>query len=247
MPKLGLTSTLGTSGLVTPGIVTSNLVLKHKYDAGSVVPVSDGAAFFDGSGDVITVTDNDELDVRAVDYSFSAWVYLTSDTADLGIIGKRSGTTDRYYWRINDSAKPDFYANEGGTTVSTTSTNAISAYEWTHIALTLDRDGDCVHYINGVIDRTHSSVSNLTTDIDVNADMTIGMRQAGGAGSFTGYIANLGLWQGTAISHDIIKSIMWKRYAELTTAEASGLVAWYTLDTNANDSTGTHNGTTTGF
>ena len=40
---LGLGSNLSRAGIATPGIVTDNLVLKHKYDAGSVIPVSDGA------------------------------------------------------------------------------------------------------------------------------------------------------------------------------------------------------------
>ena len=50
---LGLGSKLSKSGIVTPGIVTDSLVLKHNYSAGSVVPLSDGAAFFDGVDDYI--------------------------------------------------------------------------------------------------------------------------------------------------------------------------------------------------
>ena len=50
---LGLGSNLYKGGLTTPGIVTDNLVLKHNYSAGAVVPVSDGAAYFDGTDDNI--------------------------------------------------------------------------------------------------------------------------------------------------------------------------------------------------
>ena len=49
--SLGLGSNLSKSGLVTTGIITDSLVVKHKYDAASVVPVSDGAAYFDGTDD----------------------------------------------------------------------------------------------------------------------------------------------------------------------------------------------------
>ena len=52
--KIGLN--LYTRKSFTPGVVTSNLVLKHNYTAGSVVPVSDGAAFFDGTNDYIALT-----------------------------------------------------------------------------------------------------------------------------------------------------------------------------------------------
>ena len=53
MPKLGIGASLPRSGIVTPGIVTDNLVLKHNYAKSSVVPVSDGAAYFDGTDDYI--------------------------------------------------------------------------------------------------------------------------------------------------------------------------------------------------
>ena len=40
MPKLGLSIGLSNTGKpITPGIVTSNLVMKHMYPAGAVQPV----------------------------------------------------------------------------------------------------------------------------------------------------------------------------------------------------------------
>ena len=59
---LGLGSSLTKGGIVTPGIVTDSLVLKHNYAAGGVTPVSDGAAFFDGTDDYITISDDNTLD-----------------------------------------------------------------------------------------------------------------------------------------------------------------------------------------
>ena len=46
MPNLGLGTALSSSGLITPGVVTSNLVMKHMYPAGGVKTLSDGAAYF---------------------------------------------------------------------------------------------------------------------------------------------------------------------------------------------------------
>ena len=48
-PKLGLGTGFSRSGIVTPGVVTTSLVMKHMYPAGAVQPLSDGAAFFAGS------------------------------------------------------------------------------------------------------------------------------------------------------------------------------------------------------
>ena len=69
---LGLGSKLSKSGIVTPGIVTDSLVLKHNYSAGSVVPLSDGAAFFDGVDDYISVSSATALTPSSI--SVSAWV-----------------------------------------------------------------------------------------------------------------------------------------------------------------------------
>ena len=62
MPNLGIGSSLTSGGVVTPGVVTDNLVLKHNYSAGGVVPVSNGAASFNGSSEYITMGDITSFD-----------------------------------------------------------------------------------------------------------------------------------------------------------------------------------------
>ena len=73
---LGLGSNLSRaiSKPITPGIVTDNLVLKHKYDAGSVVPISDGAAkFVKSDTDYILLSDTMQSTFRG-DWSVSMWI-----------------------------------------------------------------------------------------------------------------------------------------------------------------------------
>ena len=76
---LGLGSNLSRaiSKPITPGIVTDNLVLKHKYDAGSVIPVSDGAAFFDGTDDYISFSEI-SLSPHDTPCSFTFWAWRTA-------------------------------------------------------------------------------------------------------------------------------------------------------------------------
>ena len=78
---LGLGAGLSKSGIVTPGIVTDNLVLKHNYAAGDVVPVSDGAAYFGGN------SVDDYIDCGAVNLgtsgsSYGGWFWINSTQAD---------------------------------------------------------------------------------------------------------------------------------------------------------------------
>ena len=71
MPKLGLGNKSTNSGLITPGIITDNLVLKHNYSAGSVVLISDGAAYFDGVNSYVQLADPFNYQTL----TFSAWIY----------------------------------------------------------------------------------------------------------------------------------------------------------------------------
>ena len=54
--SISLGNSLSKGGMTGPTIVSDGLVLKHNYDAGAVVPVSDGAVYFDGSDDYIAIT-----------------------------------------------------------------------------------------------------------------------------------------------------------------------------------------------
>tara|TARA_R110002012_G_C11437444_1_gene590150 strand:- start:152 stop:781 length:630 start_codon:yes stop_codon:yes gene_type:complete len=58
-----------------------------------------------------------------------------------------------------------------------------------------------------------------------------------------GYIANVGIWSGKALTPAEIKSIWYKKYADLTAAEKTSLVSWWNLDSTigvmtAGDNTG---------
>ena len=76
--SLGLGTSLSKSGLITPGIVTDSLVLKHNYAAGAVVPVSDGAALFDeDNADYITMGDVADF-TQSGGFTISCWIKFAS-------------------------------------------------------------------------------------------------------------------------------------------------------------------------
>ena len=94
---LGLKNSLSIQKLTTPGIVTDNLVLKHKYDAGSVIPVSDGAAYFDGT----TAASNSITTTLAGNTAFSgnftmsAWIKRLSNSEYQKVFFATDSTNDR--------------------------------------------------------------------------------------------------------------------------------------------------------
>jgi len=241
MPKLGLSTGLTRSGIVTPGIVTSNLVLKHNYSKGSVIPVSDGAAFFDGTDDYINCASDSSIDIGTSALSVTFWVYLNV-VETLAFVGKGpsiSSTTDGTSgWCISlygSNSNVYFDANTGNDPaerdVVYTSTNSITANKWYHIAVVIPASGDDGRkiYIDGA-DKTSVS-QHVNTDLgDASVDLWFGDVPTGGTRELNGYMCNVGIWKGRVLTQPEIKSIMNKNYAGLTSSEKTNLVSWWNLD-----------------
>ena len=238
---LGLGNNLnkaGVTGATNLGIVTDNLVMKHKYPVGAVQPLSDGAAYIDqGSGDKITtITPSSTF---YVDFSICFWVYRQeAGTIDV-MIDAVEGSNDGMvlFFQADNTLRLSLDAND----VSTTTT--FSTNQWYHIAVVQDDDGDTQQiYVDGALDKSGTAVSTLD---NTNDTLSIA-RDVSSNNPFKGYLCNLGIWT-KALEIADVKSIMWKQYTGLSSSETTLLTSWYPLETNANDSTGNYNGSTTGF
>ena len=231
---LGLGSTLSKGGIVTPGIVTDSLVLKHKYDAGAVVPVSDGAAYFDGTDDYMSAS---AVLSTGTTMSWSLWMKTTDTSGWSGIISSnvdpgydswifRRNTDDTYEWVVDWGSHSEFPAA------------AVEDNKWHHVAGTYD--GTTIKlYLDGVL---YDSDSESSHDIactgiylgtyDVSSTLVY---------FYGGYLCNVGLWS-SALTQAQVKSIMWKNYANLTSSETTNLVSWWNLSADANDLHGSNHG-----
>ena len=257
MPKLGLSTGLTRSGIVTPGIVTSNLVLKHNYSAGSVIPVSDGAAHFDGSGDFI-VADGTSIDFGTNDFTLALWVNPLADITATYFMSQHANSDNRWYLRLNDSGIVHFYSAIGGSgAIAFNGGNALATNVWTHIAVSIDRDSSTGGkvYVNGALDATSNEsayaavdykISTVSPDVAGQEDLNIGRWSS--STSAAKYITNAAVWH-RALEQPEIKSIMNKNYTGLTSSETTNLVSWWNLDegtgTTATDSHGSNDGSAT--
>ena len=224
---LGLGNNLSKVGISTPGIVTDSLVLKHNYAAGSVVPVSDGAAYLDGTDVYI------DLGSKANSGStltVSAWVYIT-DTGIHPIL--RFGDS---LLQMSNNTNISMYPDGGDGRVNTTISSVKD--QWAHICATVDGTTAST-YLNGVHQLTTTSLASA-----MSTDSTASYIGRSSSNYLKGYMCNVGMWS-VVLTQAQIKSIMWKNYANLTSSETTNLVSWWNLSTNANDSTGTNNGTLT--
>ena len=224
MPNLFLNNTTTTTvkGKGPVGIVTDNLVLKHNYNAGSVIPVSDGAAYFDGSNDYIALTSAITLSSDSTPCSITFWAWRNVIDQWHTVLGN-SGAGN-YQFALFDNTGGNRLIFEGETDGDNLEgVTAILAKEWNHFAITTDGSAGGKMYQNGV---EISVTVNDTFDWDITLDR-IG---AGTGNFFGGYICNVGIWNGTQLTQPQIKSIMNKNYAGLTSSETTNLVSWWDLD-----------------
>ena len=245
MPKLGLGNKSTNSGLITPGIVTDNLVLKHNYNAGRVAPVSDGAAYFDGSQDYIKI-DNASTDLFTLntsDFAWAGWIKAETDAASEKIFDALGDAINGFFIYIASGG--DVRIRVADVAGSFSSGTSLRDGLWHHVAVNFDRSGNATCYFDGVLDSTTVDISAEVSDsASCGDDITIGINNDENNEDFKGFLCNIGVWK-RLLTQAEVKSIMWKNYSELVSSETSDLIGWWNLSSDANDSLGLNNGTLT--
>ena len=199
------------------------------------MPVSDGAAYFDGSTYIDTPLPGNTA--FSGDFTISAWIYRIVEAQFHAIVGCSDSTGDEVRLYIQSSASgsdlimamgPDDVS--GGAQYTHAVTPWTSSYnnKWTHIAATYE-DGAQKIYINGVDDTDTGSANTRTHTIALTDTITIGSLNSTSSHDFLGYICNVGIWD-AVLTPTQIKSIMNKNYAGLTSSETDNLVSWWNLD-----------------
>ena len=220
---LGLGNSLIKGGTTGPTIITDGLVLKHNYDAGAVVPVSDGAAYFDGN------SDNMQFSTIILDSNGNSsvlfWSKRTEVSANDTIIGNTGSANDSQIRFISDGTMEVESDTTNDTAVITL--NSANSYAWHHYAF-ICTSGTLTAYQDGV----SCSVSAAGMSGDTSLNVMGGDGTDGDGSNYAGYICNVGVWT-SALTQAQIKSIMNKNYAGLTTgtgSESENLVSWWNLD-----------------
>lgn len=243
---LGLGSNLSRaiSKPITPGIVTDNLVLKHKYDAGSVVPISDGAAkFVKSDTDYILLSDTMQSTFRG-DWSVSMWIKPVdaANSSLQALMGSKNSTEeDWWYVGIDDGDLVAYYrANDDADNVRSDGQVLSSGVEgWHHVAFTVKKftaTTGWLVYLNGAEvrrDSTQSTTAENWEAFTTTVVPMIGCQNNNGSASnvFDGYMANIAVY-GEQLTQAKVKSIMNKNYAGLTDSDKTNLVSWWNLDSS---------------
>ncbi|MBD3355324.1 hypothetical protein GF361_05050, partial [Candidatus Woesearchaeota archaeon] len=144
------------------------------------------AVGFDGSDDLVTIPDNNNLDIGLDDFTISIWVNRDDSSAPKGLItkGDPTGTiqsSDGYgFWFASGNVLR--FKAQGSSTVDLSSSTAVTdSNGWTHIAITGNRDGNLKIYIDGQEDAVKdiSSASSL----NISSDYTLRVGTVRGSSS----------------------------------------------------------------
>jgi hypothetical protein len=168
---LGLGASLSKASIVTPGIVTDGLVMKHMYPSGAVQKLSDGAAYFNGSNSYVDMGSDSTLDIGTSHMTVAGWVYWDgSGNAVLFSKGRSFAgpNYDTYGWSVGIHSTPrlyfDVYADGSGGDDSVRFAHYIAitqadwANKWHHVACSRGlkngtaNDGRYRIYVDGVLE-----------------------------------------------------------------------------------------------
>lgn len=160
-----------------------------------------GSAYFDGTGDYLTVADNSAFELTG-DFTIEAFFNISSLPGSglfANIISKgAAGVFQPYYLFINSSGSLLFYSSSNGSSWNVsngTSLGTVSVNTWYHVAIS--RSGTSLRlFLNGSLITTITNGNALT---DNNRSVTIGARSDGTEDKFVGYISNVRIVKGTAV------------------------------------------------
>ena len=240
---LGATVAKVATNIRTFGVkfLKDNLKLFFDFQNTDLEHVGIGSCQFEGADDEIQIADHDNLDGMD-QLTIMCWFKYDS-TCDNGgnLISKEHD--DAYQLQVDTSNnRVQFFVNNVS---DSSSSSGISINTWHHVTCTYTSEGNGTSkiYIDGALDQIDTTFSGSTVGTNSHPLYLGGDVNSGT--NFGGLMKNVGIWN-RVLSDSEIQNIIYKTYSDLRGTETTGLLAWYPLESNGNDSTGNHNGTASG-
>ena len=150
-----------------------------------------GSAYFDGTGDYLSATNNAIYDITASDFTVEAWVYRTASAEQYIIHQRPASGNSGWGFEIYTANQLRFYYT-GGSAITGTATIPLNS--WNHVAAV--RSGTTFKtFVNGIIDANTTIASGTAS----TSNVYIGTDNTPGSLSMTGYLSDVRLTKGAAL------------------------------------------------
>jgi hypothetical protein len=151
--------------------------------------------YFDGTGDYLTISDNEAWDFGTGNFTVEAWVYPQGSAANQRIYSQYNTFANQVSLRRNDTNNVQFFVvSSSATLVNLTTTATLNINAWNQVAIV--RNGNVFTiYLNGVPAAT--STASITYP-NVASSLFISTYDGVNEG-WNGYISNIRFIKGTAL------------------------------------------------
>ena len=160
-----------------------------------------GSAYFDGTGDYLTITDNPPLEAGAATVTIECWIYPTAAVTG-GIIAKRTDTSAAYgsiQLTRNSAGTLVLLVSYTGSSwaVNSSAVGNTPINQWSHVAVTKNSSSVWQIWINGTA--VYTSSAQVGSVVDNTTAWTIGCMATDLTSPFTGYISDFRYVIGSAV------------------------------------------------
>ena len=240
IPDSSSNSNTGTSsGMTQANLIQSDLSFKTS--------ISPFALDFDGTNDLITISNESNFDFDRTDsFSISCWFKCDDVSANNHIVNKLNSTGDYTGYNLfinNSDSKLWFYLRHNYSSpnqIIIKSDNALVNNVWYNLVVTYDGSSTaagCKMYIDNVnVSNTESDT--LSSSILNNEPLRIGGRSPSTSNFANGSISNVSIWN-TNLSASQVSEIYSEGIPQnlLNHSAVSSLVSWWQLGSNSSFNT----------
>ncbi len=165
------------------------------------------------------------------DFSCEAWIKLTSYGAVRTIVSRRTSTTNGFQFRIEPDGAVSILGLNSSNFRRGTSRQSIPLNKWIHVAATLDMSSVATTvYIDGSLVPSDVFSTGTPSSLVQSGDLMLGA-YTGGSEAMNGQLSEVRVWSNIISSADVKA-----RMATSLTGAESGLVGYWKLNGNFNDS-----------
>lgn len=168
------------------------------------------SAYFDGTGDYIDTPNSADFDIVGGDFTISGWIYTPNTGLTKRVLcygsttpGWSSSTGWNWLLQLDTSNKLNFVYQKSGNAANDVglSATAVPFNTWTHFAI-IKSGTNIQYYMNGISNLSYTYTNAVvlpsgTKYFDIGSGVG---ESAGGSVGYNGYIDELTIWKGSAIS-----------------------------------------------